>query len=78
MIKKTIKNLLMIDLQYTPRPSKNSIRDGLIITTVTATTAVIFYGLRLVGMRQVNALLTPTSLVCLLCFLGKCDKKLIQ
>ena len=41
---------------------KKPIGDGLIITTVTATTAVIFFGLRLVGMRQGNALLTSTSL----------------
>ena len=42
--------------------AKKPIGDGLIITTVATTTAVIFFGLRLVGMRQGNALLTSTSL----------------
>ena len=42
--------------------AKKPIGDGLIITTVTTTTAVIFFGLRLVGMRQGYALLTSTSL----------------
>ena len=42
--------------------AKKPIGDGLIITTVTTTTAVIFFGQRLVGMRQGNALLTSTSL----------------
>ena len=37
--------------------------NGLIITTTTATTAIIFFDVRLVGMRQGNALLISTSLV---------------
>ena len=41
--------------------AKKPTGDGLIITTVVTTTAVIFFGLRLVGMRQGNALLTSTS-----------------
>ena len=40
--------------------AKKPIVDGLIITTVAAMTAVIFFGLRLVGMRQGNVLLTST------------------
>ena len=44
--------------------AKKLIGDGLIITTVAATTAVMFFILRLVGMRQGHALLTPTSLAC--------------
>ena len=39
------------------------IGNGLVITTATTTTAIIFFGLRLVGMRQGNALLISTSLV---------------
>ena len=42
--------------------AKKPTGDGLIITTLTATTAVIFFGLRLVGMRQGKPLLTSTSL----------------
>ena len=42
--------------------AKKPIGDGLIITTVATMTAVILFGLRLVGVRQGNALLTPTSL----------------
>ena len=41
---------------------KKPIGDGLIITTVTATTAIIFFSLRLVGMRQGNVLLTSMLL----------------
>ena len=44
--------------------AKKPIGDGLIITTVSTTTAIIFFGLRLVGMRQGNALLKSTSLAC--------------
>ena len=39
------------------------IGNGLVITNATATTAIIFFDLRLVGMRQGNALLISTSLV---------------
>ena len=39
------------------------IRDGLLITTVTAMTTGIFFGLRTAGMGQQVALLTPTSFV---------------
>ena len=42
--------------------NKKHTGDGLIITTVAATTAVIFPGLRLVGMKQGNALLKSMSL----------------
>ena len=42
--------------------AKKPIGDELIITTVVATTAVIFPGLRLVGMKQGNALLKSMSL----------------
>ena len=42
--------------------AKKHIGDGLIITTVATTTAVIFFALSLVGMRQGNVLLTSTSL----------------
>ena len=45
---------------------KKSIGDGLLMATVATTTAVIFFGLRVVGMRQDKALLTSTSLVYLL------------
>ena len=45
------------------RTVKKPIGDGLMITTLTTTTAAIFLGLRLAGMRQSNALLTSTSLV---------------
>ena len=37
---------------------KKPIADGLMITTLTTTTAAIFLGLRLAGMTQGNALLT--------------------
>ena len=40
--------------------------DGLLITTVTSTTAVIFFGLRELGIGQQGALLTSTSLVSLM------------
>ena len=49
--------------------AKKPIGDGPLIATVTATTAVIFFGLRVVGMRQDKALLTSSSLVYLLSFL---------
>ena len=42
--------------------AKKPIGDGMIITTIAATTAVIFCGLRLVGIRQGNAFLTSASL----------------
>ena len=41
---------------------KKTIGDGLIKTTVASTTAVIFFGLKLVCKRQGNVLLTSTSL----------------
>ena len=41
-------------------------RDGLLITTVTSTTAVIFFGLRELSIGQQGALLTSTSLVSLM------------
>ena len=56
--KKTIDDRSTVDAAAAKKP----IGDGLIIITVAATTAVIFFGLRLVGMRQGNALLTSTSL----------------
>ena len=40
-----------------------SLGDGLHITTVTSTAAVIFFGLRALGVGQQGALLTSTSLV---------------
>ena len=40
-----------------------SLGDGLLITTVTSTAAVIFFGLRALGVGQQAALLTSTSLV---------------
>ena len=49
--------------------AKKPIGDGPLIATVTATTAVIFFGLRVVAMRQDKALLTSSSLVYLLSFL---------
>ena len=42
---------------------KKPIGDGLMIISLTATTAAIFLGLRLADMRQGNTLLTSTSLV---------------
>ena len=46
--------------------SKKAIGDGPLIATVAATTAVIFFGLKVVGMGQDKTLLTSTSLVYLL------------
>ena len=40
---------------------KKNIGDGLIITMVTATTAGIFFALRMVGVEQQNALLVSTT-----------------
>ena len=40
-----------------------TVGDGLLITTVTSTTAVIFFGLRALGAGQKGALLTSTLLV---------------
>ena len=37
--------------------------DGLLITTVTSAAAVIFFGLKALGVGQQGALLTSTSLV---------------
>ena len=37
--------------------------DGLLITTVTYTATIIFFGLRALGIGQQGALLTSTSLV---------------
>ena len=42
---------------------KKPIGDGLMIISLTATTAAIFLGLRLADMRQGSTLLTSTSLV---------------
>ena len=42
---------------------KKPIGDGLMIISLTATTAAIFLGLRLADMRKGNTLLTSTSLV---------------
>ena len=41
--------------------AKKPIEDGLLITTVAATTLGIFYALRAAGVEQPNALLTSTS-----------------
>ena len=46
--------------------NKKPIGDGLLITTVVATAAVIFFGLRAVGVGQQGALLTSMSLVYLM------------
>ena len=51
------------DASTVDRWMMHPIGDGMMITTVAATAAVIFFGLRLVGMGQGNALLTSTSLV---------------
>ena len=40
--------------------------DGLLITTVTSAAAVIFFGLRELGVEQQGALLTSTPLVSLM------------
>ena len=40
--------------------------DGLLITTVTSTAAVLFFGLMELGLGQQGALLTSTSLVSLM------------
>ena len=40
-----------------------SLGDGLLITTVTSTAAIIFFGLRALDVGQQGALLTSTSLV---------------
>ena len=45
---------------------KKPIGDGLLITTVAATAAGIFFGLRAVGVRQQSALLTSALLVYLM------------
>ena len=37
--------------------------DGMLVTTVTSTAAIIFFGLRALGVGQQCALLTSTSLV---------------
>ena len=43
--------------------TKEPIGDNLLITTIAATAAVIFFGLRAVGIGQQGALLISTSLV---------------
>ena len=63
-IKKPINDGSTVDATAGKKP----IGDGLLIATIAATTAVIFFGLRVVGVRQHNALLTSTSLVYLLSF----------
>ena len=55
---KSVDDRSTVDTTATKKP----IGDGFIVTTVTATSAVIFFGLKLVGMRQCNALLTSTLL----------------
>ena len=47
---------------------RKSIGDGMLIATVATMTAIMFFGLRVVGVRQDNALSTSTSLVYLLSF----------
>ena len=52
--------------------------DGLLITTVTSTAAVIFFGLRALCVGQQDALLTSTSLASFmfsLAIFGSDDKK---
>ena len=66
-IKKPINDRSTIDARAATVDAK-PIGDGLLITTVVATTVGIFFGLRAVGMGQHNALLTSTSLVYLLSF----------
>ena len=41
--------------------AKKPIEDGLTMITLAATTTVICFGLRLIGMRQGNTLLSSTS-----------------
>ena len=43
--------------------AEKSIRDELFIITIAATTVVIFFGLRAMGVEQHDVLLTSTSLV---------------
>ena len=57
-IKKPIDDGSTIDATTT----KNTIGDGLLITTVASTTVGMFYALRAAGVGQHNALLTSTSL----------------
>ena len=61
--RKTLKNL-----SPTVDDVKKPIGDGPLTATVVATTAVIFFGLWVVGVRQDNALLTSMSLLYLLYF----------
>ena len=60
------------DCQKKPEPTvddvKKPIGDGPLIANVAPTTAVIFFGLRLVRVREDSALLTSTLLVDLLSF----------
>ena len=63
IVRKTLKNL-----SPTVDDVKKSIGDGSLTATVVATTAVIFFGLWVVGVRQDNALLTSMSLLYLLYF----------
>ena len=63
-IKKPINDGSTVDATATKKP----VGDGTLITTIAATTARIFFGLRAVGMGQHDALLTSTSLVYLLSF----------
>ena len=46
--------------------AEKPIRDGLLITTVAATTVRIFFSLRAMGLVQHDALLASTSLVWLM------------
>ena len=58
--------------------AKKHIGDGLIITTIAATTAVIFFGPRLVGMRQGNAFnIYVVDMVCVFTGMGNVIKNLI-
>ena len=61
-IKKPIYDGSTVDATAAKKPTEN----GPLITTMDATTAVIVFGLRVVGMRQYKALSTSTSLVYLL------------
>ena len=68
IVKKTIKKPLRDEVFITTVDATAAeepivFGDGLLITTVAATAAAIFFGLRAVGVGQQRALLTSTSLV---------------
>ena len=58
--------------------SKKPNEDGLLIAIMAAATAVIFFSLRIVGMRQDKALSTSTLLVYLLSLFDLMIKEPIQ